>query len=102
MPWPISTRVNKPENDDPSIVRRSNWPSPPRKQRAYGFGETQVGALTLLILTLLSGSPSGGVVIANFSGHAVTFRRSPTVFAETSMSGSTSTRILSGKLPSAS
>ena len=24
--WPISTRVNKPENDDKSIVERSHWP----------------------------------------------------------------------------
>src|SRR5262249_5267776 len=24
--WPISTRVNKPENDDPSILDQSSWP----------------------------------------------------------------------------
>jgi putative SOS response-associated peptidase YedK len=23
--WPISTRVNKPENDDPQLWSRSNW-----------------------------------------------------------------------------
>jgi hypothetical protein len=44
--------------------------------------------LILLTLTLLSGSACGGVVIAKFSGHAVTLRRSPTVFAETPMFGS--------------
>src|SRR3954454_20629936 len=35
--------------------------------------------------------------MTELSGHAVTFRSSPTVFARTSMSGSTSTRILSGR-----
>jgi hypothetical protein len=35
---------------------------------------------------------------AKASGHAVTLRSSPTVFADTPISGSTSTRILSGKL----
>ena len=46
------------------------------------------------------GVPFLCVVTAKVSGHAVTLRSSPTVLADTSMSGSTSTRILSGKLPS--
>jgi hypothetical protein len=35
---------------------------------------------------VLSGPRSGGVVMAKFSGHVVTFRSSPTVFADTAMS----------------
>src|SRR5262245_55690254 len=42
-----------------------------------------------------------GVVIAKFSGHVFILRSSPTVLADTRMSGSTSTRILSGKPPRA-
>jgi hypothetical protein len=67
----------------------------------YGFGVTRGAALALPILTMLSGSRSGGVTTAKFPGHAVTLRRSPTVFADTPISGSTSTRILSGRLPRA-
>jgi hypothetical protein len=59
----------------------------------YVFGETRVAMLALLILTVLPGSPSCGVAITKFSGHAVTFRSSPTVVADTPMSGSASTRI---------
>src|SRR5262245_46279589 len=67
----------------------------------YGFGETRVATLALLTLTALSGWCSCGVVITKFSGHSGTFRSSPTVFADTPMSGSASTRILSGKPPRA-
>jgi hypothetical protein len=72
-----------------------------RKSAPYGFGETRVAALAFPTLTVLWGSRPSGVVTAKFAGHAVTLRRSPTVFADTPMSGSTSTRILSGKLPRA-
>jgi hypothetical protein len=67
----------------------------------YGFGETRVATLALLTLTALSGWCSCGVVITKFSAHAVTFRSSPTVVADTPMSGSASTRILAGKPPRA-
>jgi hypothetical protein len=37
--WPISTRVNKPENDDPSIFELWNWPRMrPNHQPAGGSG----------------------------------------------------------------
>ena len=65
----------------------------------YGFGETRVGLLGLLTFIVPSGRRSGGVVMAKFSGHDVIFRSSPTVFADTPMSGSTSTCIRSGQLP---
>jgi hypothetical protein len=68
----------------------------------YVFGAVRVATFTLLTLTALSALRSWGVVTAKVSGHAVALRSSPTVFADNSMSGSTSTRILSGKLPSAS
>jgi hypothetical protein len=69
---------------------------------SYVFGAVRVATFTLLTLTALSACRSCGVVSAKVSGHAVTLRSSPTVLADTSISGSTSTRILSGKLPSAS
>jgi hypothetical protein len=53
----------------------------------YVFGVVRVAMLTLLTLTALSACRSCGVVTAKFSGHAVTLRRSPTVFADTPMSG---------------
>lgn len=65
----------------------------------YDFGETRVATLALLTLMALPGSRSGGVVMAKFSGHAATFRSSPTVFADTPIPGSTSTRIRSGQPP---
>jgi hypothetical protein len=68
---------------------------------SYGFGETRVVRLALLTFTALSGLRSCGVMITKFSGHAFTFRSSPTVFADTPMLGSTSTRILAGKPPRA-
>ncbi len=61
------------------------------------FGETRVAWLALLTLTELLGSRSCGVAMAQLSGHAVTFRSSPTVFADTRTSPSTSTRILFGR-----
>jgi hypothetical protein len=63
----------------------------------YGFGEVRVAALALLIFTALSGWRSCGVVITKFSDHVVIFRSSPTVFADTSVPTSASTRILAGK-----
>ena len=62
-------------------------------RRRYDFGDVRVATLTLLTLTALSGERSCGVVIAKFSGQAVTLRSSPTVFADTSMSASTLTGI---------
>jgi len=32
--WPISTRVNAPENDDPSLLDRSEWQSPLIEKRS--------------------------------------------------------------------
>src|SRR5262245_63257707 len=49
----------------------------------YGFGEVRVATLALLIFTALSGWRSCGVVITKFSDHVVTFRSSPTFFADT-------------------
>src|SRR5262249_44067186 len=51
--------------------------------RSYGFGVVRVAALALLIFTALSGWRSCGVVITKFSDHVVTFRSSPTFFADT-------------------
>jgi hypothetical protein len=64
-------------------------------ERAYDFGETRVATFALLTFTALSLSRSCGVVIAKLSGHAASFRSSPTVFGDGWMLGSTSTRILS-------
>jgi hypothetical protein len=50
--------------------------------RAYGFGETRVATFALLTFTALSLSRSCGVVIAKLSGHAASFRSSPTVFGD--------------------
>src|SRR5215471_12590948 len=63
----------------------------------YGFGEVRVAEVALLIFTVLSGWCSCGVVITKFSDHVVTFRSSPTVFADTPVPTSASTRILAGK-----
>src|SRR5215472_14771633 len=67
----------------------------------YDFGENRVATVTLLTITTLPGRRSCGTAMAKFSGHAVTFRSSPTVFADTRMPGSACTRILSGKPPRA-
>ncbi len=48
----------------------------------------RVAMLTLLTLTALLESRPCGAVITKFSGYAVTFRSSPTVFAETATSES--------------
>jgi hypothetical protein len=69
--------------------------------RPYGFGERRFALLALLTFITLSGWRSCGVVITKFSGHAVTLRSSPTVFADTLTSRSTSTRIVAGKPPRA-
>ena len=71
------------------------------QRRAYVFGEVRVATLALLTFTTLSGRRSSGVVTAKFSGHAATFRSSPTVCADTPRFLSASTRILSGKPPRA-
>jgi hypothetical protein len=68
---------------------------------SYDFGAVRVATFALLTFTALSGSPSCGIVIAKFSGQAVIFRSSPTLFGTDWMPGSTSTRILSGKPPRA-
>jgi hypothetical protein len=68
---------------------------------ALAGGVAACFTLTLLTFTALSGSSCRGAVITKFSDHAVTFRSSPTVLADTPMSRSTSTRILSGKPPRA-
>src|SRR5262245_39702504 len=89
---------------------RRTWP--PRRLQAwlvpfvcrvasFGFGEVRVATLALLIFTALSGRRSCGVVITKFSDHAVTFRSSPTVFADTPVPASASTCILAGKPPRA-
>jgi len=54
MRWPISTRVNKPENDDPSIVKPIELSTAWLTTR-YGFGVARPGALALLTFTALSG-----------------------------------------------
>jgi len=61
-------------------------------KRLYCFGDVRVATLALLTFTTFSSWPCG-VIIAKFSGHAVTFLSSPTVFADTLMYGSTSTRV---------
>jgi hypothetical protein len=63
----------------------------------YCFGEVRVATLALLIFTALSGWRSCGVVITKLSDHVVIFRSSPTVFADTPVPTSVSTRILAGK-----
>src|SRR5262245_40947454 len=65
----------------------------------YGLGETRVATLALLTFRTLSGPLACGVVITNFSVNSVTLRSSPTVFADTPMSGATSIRIASGNPP---
>ena len=62
-------------------------------RRAYVFGVVRVATLALLTFTTLSGLRSSGVVTTRFSGHAVTFRSSPTVCADTPRFLSASTLI---------
>jgi hypothetical protein len=68
----------------------------------YDFGDVRVATLALLTLNAPPEPRSCGVDIAKLSGHAVTLRSAPTVFADILMSASTSTRIRSGRPPSAS
>jgi hypothetical protein len=67
----------------------------------YGLGASRVVTLARVTLIALSGWRSCGLVITKFSGHAATLRSSPTVFADTPISRSTSTCVESGKPPSA-
>ena len=69
---------------------------PPHRRKRYDFGEVRVAMLTLLTLATLSEERSCGVVIAKFSGQTVTWRSSPTVFADILISELASTRIRSG------
>ena len=64
---------------------------------SYAFGEVRVATLALLTFTAPSERRSAGVVITKFSDQVVTFRSSPTVFADTPVPASASTRILAGK-----
>src|SRR5262249_56699769 len=52
-----------------------------RSGSSYGFGETRVALVALLTFTVPAGSIAGGVVTTKFSGHAVSFRSSPTLAA---------------------
>jgi hypothetical protein len=56
----------------------------------YDFGENRVATVTLPTITALPERRSCGTAMAKFSGHAATFRSSPTVFADTRMPGSAS------------
>jgi hypothetical protein len=81
-------------------------PPLPRPQRGFFSGPEFANRVDSYspnwqIFTALSGWRSCGVVITKFSGHVVTFRSSPTVLADTPISGSTSTLILPGKPPRA-
>jgi hypothetical protein len=78
---------------DYATVKVCDLKSERRRSRRYDFGDVRVETLTLLTLTALSGERSCGVVIAKFSGQAVTLRSSPTVLADTLMSASTLTGI---------
>jgi hypothetical protein len=72
-----------------------------RTAGAYVFGEVRVATRASLTFTALLGPRSSDVVMAKFSGHAVTFRSSLTVCADTPRVLSASTRIISGKPPRA-
>jgi hypothetical protein len=54
--WPISTRVNKPGKDDPSIIEPIEFDYVGRviNRPPYGFGEVRVATLALLTFTVLS------------------------------------------------
>src|SRR5262252_3440868 len=72
-----------------------------QRNTPHGFGVVRFGPLALLTLIEVPGSASCGVVTTKFSGHVVTLRSSPTVFADTPTSRSASTCIVSGKPPRA-
>jgi hypothetical protein len=84
-----------------SFLLRSGWVKSRHERRPYGFGKRRFAPLDLLTLIAHSGRRSCGVVITKFSGHIVTLRSSPTVFADKLTSRSTSTCILAGKPPRA-
>ena len=71
----------------------------PLRARFYDFGVTRVACVALLIRIALSEWRSCGVVITKFSGHAVTLRSSPTVFADMPTSRSASTCIAADSPP---
>ena len=87
------------------MVSKLTLPGEPHRNHKrrvpYCLGEKRVAALALLTFTALSGSRSCGVTITKVSDHAVTLRSSPTVFADTPMSGSTSHPHLICKKPRA-
>src|SRR5262249_5912289 len=85
----------------PAAQRASSQTRIAHGERLYSFGDVRVATLALLIFTALSGWCSWGVVMTKFSGHVITFRSSPTVFADTPVPTSASTRILAGKPPRA-
>ena len=78
---PLARSVNRPQNS----VRRTCVALGGGNAR-YDFGANRVATLALLTITTLPSRRFCGTARANFSGHAFTFRRSPTVFAETRMS----------------
>src|SRR5262245_12763923 len=76
----------------PAAQRASSQTRIAHGERLYSFGDVRVATLALLIFTALSGWCSWGVVMTKFSGHVITFRSSPTVFADTPVPTSASTR----------
>ena len=94
-------RPEAPAQERPAGEEGGAWQRLSVAPAPYCFGEVRVATLALLIFTALSGWRSCGVVTTKFSDHVVTFRSSPTVFADTPVFWSTSTRILSGKPPRA-
>jgi hypothetical protein len=54
---------------------------------SYDFGAQRVATSALLTFTALLASRSCGIVIAEFSGHAVALRSSPTVFGNVGRQG---------------
>jgi hypothetical protein len=70
-----------------------------KKKLGLLLSDIDFDSLALVIFTALSGWRSCGVVITKLSDHVVTFRSSPTVFADTPVPTSASTRILAGKPP---
>jgi hypothetical protein len=85
----------------PELLRSQKSSSRLTSAAPYGFGDVRAAAVALLTVTLLSGSRTCGVATTTFAGHVATSRSSLTVFADTAIPGSTRTRILSGKPPSA-
>jgi hypothetical protein len=87
-----------PQHCRPSVIAMTSFHRcDSNREQPYDFGEVRLATLALLTFTVLSEWRSRGVVIARSPGQVVSFRSSPTVFADTPMPRSTSTRILSGK-----